>query len=317
MYNFLFSYKRTMSEQSSNVISSLVNFEQEILTKQLYDEMVEYFLDEQHSKNTINTYRRFFKDFYDFMKNEEGQVPFCKDGLMRYRRYINLEKPESVKNLNASAIRSFIKFLNQKELLKKIKQEDLRAFQKATRKNNRDMIDEKVVNELLNKCQDDREKLLLQILFFTGARKESVRVLTKRKFTKELDCNYTINFNENVKRVKNYTATVPTTPIIEKFLQKDKPEYLFHSRRNKDKPMCSSAFHDFLDRIVNRLEWDEKPSFHCFRHGTANNLIEKGVDVFTVSKVLNHSSLSSTQQYLRQQKMDLNEIYKDLNVMEL
>src|SRR5690554_2182948 len=243
-------------------------YEQEILTKKQYDEMVEFFIDELRSKDTINTYKRFFQDFYDFMKNDKNECVFCIDGLMRYRKYINVNKPDSVKNLNTSAIRSFIKFLNQKHVLKRIHPEDLTPFKKAPRRNARNTLNGEIIDQLITKTQDEKEELLLQILFYSGARKDSVRVLEKDNFQKNSDDTYTLFFDKNVKGSKPYSVKIPATKIIDKFLQKDKPKYLFHSPRDNNRPISSSSFHDFLDKIVNRIEWNDndKPSFHYFRH---------------------------------------------------
>ena len=40
-------------------------------------------------------------------------------------------------------------------------------------------------------------------------------------------------------------------------------------------------------------------TFHCFRHTFAMQLLDKGVDIYTITALLGHRQVSSTQNYAK------------------
>ena len=69
----------------------------------------------------------------------------------------------------------------------------------------------------------------------------------------------------------------------------------------------------YLKKIAKRISFNESLSFHVARHSFADYARTKGVDIYSISKALGHSSLSITEGYLKsldQQSVD--EAIKDL-----
>lgn len=64
-------------------------------------------------------------------------------------------------------------------------------------------------------------------------------------------------------------------------------------------PKYASTVNQDIQRWVNRASIDKKISFHCGRHSFAVMMLDLGTDIYTVSKLLGHRELSTTQIYAK------------------
>ena len=74
--------------------------------------------------------------------------------------------------------------------------------------------------------------------------------------------------------------------------------WLFPKRRSGDQPIHENSVQKLCQRLVKTLGITKPASFHTLRHSFATHLLEAGVDVVTLQKLLGHSSLSTTAHYL-------------------
>ncbi len=63
--------------------------------------------------------------------------------------------------------------------------------------------------------------------------------------------------------------------------------------------LYSAANNEVLYRWIKNAGIKRKITFHCFRHTYATLLINDGVDIYTVSKMLGHRSVKTTQVYAK------------------
>ena len=74
--------------------------------------------------------------------------------------------------------------------------------------------------------------------------------------------------------------------------------YLFGARRTGKRPMKSTV-NKALKKAA-EAAWIKKPVHaHVLRHSFATHLLEQGVDIYIVSRLLGHESLMSTRRYAR------------------
>lgn len=194
-----------------------------------------------------------------------------------------------------------------------------------------DKIVETFSKDELKKITDvlEHEKIRYIIIFaiFTGARLGEILAL---KTTDLLNDNSTVKINKSVRRVKVYDkdekghyevkVTKPKTkysirenPIPEVL----KPELKKLSKLiAEEKLKLGPAYNDnnllfpsltgtYMDsqnvaktwkRVLKKAEVPYK-KFHALRHTFATNLFEKGVDIVTVSRLLGHSTIKTTEIY--------------------
>jgi integrase len=105
----------------------------------------------------------------------------------------------------------------------------------------------------------------------------------------------------HTERVKTETATrVPLLPEAMKIMDayKDHPQCV---NQGKLLPVLSNAkMNEYLKEIADRCEINKKMTFHTARHTFATTVtLTNGVPIETVSKMLGHKTLRTTQQYAK------------------
>ena len=120
----------------------------------------------------------------------------------------------------------------------------------------------------------------------------------------DVDLEHEILSIKDTKSGRNRSAIM--TPDVKKMLEKNKKHrdmsfiYVFKSRTNEKIKSVSNAF----ENAVNFLGFNngvddarQKVVFHTLRHTYASWLVMSGVDLYTVQRLMGHSSISMTERY--------------------
>jgi site-specific recombinase XerD len=75
-------------------------------------------------------------------------------------------------------------------------------------------------------------------------------------------------------------------------------KWLFPAVRNTDQPLHPSAVQKCCKRAAQRAKLSKRVTPHTLRHSYATGLLEAGVDLLTIGRLLGHRSFSSTLIYL-------------------
>ena len=94
------------------------------------------------------------------------------------------------------------------------------------------------------------------------------------------------------------------------------PVWLFPSRR-PDRPLTAAAAGRTLQRAKLRAGLKRRFSTHVLRHTFATELLEAGVDLFSIQKILGHRSLSTTATYTHVRRSHLQEACRSLELLPL
>lgn len=228
---------------------------------------------------------RFICDFEQFLrtyKNKKKQLMLSNNGVMKH-----LERLKKMVNL---AIK-----------LEWITKNPFNKFQLRFDKYDRQYLTEReldlIENTHYNNGRLERVKDCFIFSCYTGLSYVDVKELSFNQITRGIDGNYWIY----TKREKtNETVKIPVLPKALEIIDKYK---ITSERLNNEKvlPLCSNQkANSYLKEIIKDCGIYKNVTFHVARHTFATTvMLSNGVPIETVSKLLGHTKLSTTQIYAR------------------
>ncbi|MFN8007535.1 MAG: site-specific integrase [Terriglobia bacterium] len=150
-------------------------------------------------------------------------------------------------------------------------------------------------------CGNEETKQAFLFSVFSGLRYSDVRALTWRK-VKRVNGGYSLEFTQAK------TGDVETLPLPEEaglILEKQanaKPSRKLKTKIPQDvvfKLGAQQSIDKAIRQWVKRAGIDKKISFHCARHTYATLGLTQGIDLYTMSKLLGHRDVTTTQLYAK------------------
>ncbi len=292
-------------------------------------------------QNTKITYR--LSDFIDEFENDrrsqnltKKSIQFYRERLIEFERYCNLFGIYLVEEITPDLIRSFLLHLqekghnsggvhtyyrsikaflnfyeneiepeNWKNPIKKVKSP--KVIQEPI-----EGIGIDTVNKLIAVCDSSpigiRNKTILLILLETGVRAnellqiniEDINLIDSSILIRQGKGRKprTVFFGSTAKKVlRKYLRNLPNKGALFISIGGDRLKY--------------SGLRQLIRRLSQKANLPEQ-SLHDFRRTFALECLRNGVDPFTISRLMGHTSLQVLSRYLRQTKADLGESYKSI-----
>jgi integrase/recombinase XerC len=141
---------------------------------------------------------------------------------------------------------------------------------------------------------------------FTGIRFRDVVDLKQTNVCREEGTEY-------IRFVQHKTGDQVTIPLCKKALKYLPPVGI--SGSPVFKPYCNQATNRMLKDIIIQANINKVISFHCARHSTCSILLELGGDIYTISKILGHRKISTTQLYTKVHESTKRELIELMDAM--
>jgi integrase/recombinase XerD len=168
------------------------------------------------------------------------------------------------------------------------------------------------VAQLLAAAKPGRERMLLETAYGCGLR---ISELLGLQVT-DIDASRMVVTVRHGKGAKD--RQVPLSARLLSALRRwwsthRHPRWLFPGKRS-GRPLTEGNVQRICKRVVQRAQLRKPATLHTLRHSYATHLLEAGVDVVTLQKLLGHSDLSTTARYLH---LSTRQMQKLPNVLDL
>ena len=277
-----------------------------------------------------------FNKFEDYLQHEKNfssnTISAYMGDLKSFQFFLNQNRDEMSKEINYSFIRQWIVHLSENKFSKasinrkiaslksyfnflvnigELNSSPLKAH-KNLKSSSKIVIpfSETEIEKVFQSFQfidgNDRDKLIVELFYSTGIRREeliNIKIIN-------------IDFDTHLIKIlgkRDKERIIPMLPKLSKsilnYISKYSPsEYLFESKKSTQ--LSSSTIYRAINRFFRAVSSKVKVSPHVLRHTFATHMLNNGADINTIKEILGHSSLSSTQIYT---KIKLPKIVKDYN----
>ena len=256
--------------------------------------------------STIRTYLSILSQFFEHTKKTTN---FTEQEINNYLDYLIIKKNNSARSRNLAAkiirfyCREFLGFIPE---IKKAKED--RPIPKT--------CEDKEFSQILSVTPNIKHRLCLLLMRYSGLRKwETIRVMKNHikddgrllvRHGKGKKDRYTIIPLEILDQLKQFISLIPT----------ENP-YVFQGQKGGH--YSSRTPQAILNNSFNKLGWPREKWFgcHALRHAcTIHWLDDIKIDLDTVSKMLGHSVMRTTEIYTQLRKLKLTDViskYKATN----
>ena len=277
----------------------------------IVDEFLYVMQSEGNQESSIYNYGLLLKKFIKDTGKKVTDITLRDMRLFLMREKNEKGNSNSTINHKKSMIKSFFNWL---ELEGKIEKNPARRLKKSKEK---DKAPNPFSHEQIEKLRDAADekqfdRMLLEVLYSSGLRISEARNLN----WSDLDFAEQLIYVRNGKGGKDRVTFLSTKAVMllkeYKSQRNDDKEFVFRSRYNKR--MSRNSLYRHIKEIGNRagMNNDETDNVkpHRFRHSFASHLLESGMELHKVQRLLGHSDPGTTQIYARTNQADVEHSYR-------
>lgn len=277
-----------------------------------------WLLEDGKSSRTVDSYCHDVKQYQLYLteKAVDDQQLLSRFLFVQYKQHLQSRKlAVSTVNKAINSLKVYNDYLQMKELVKEnfiqLKRDQIQIASGSEHQVT--SLTEDEVEQLLFYVEDkekvsQRNKLIAYLLLYTGVRVTEL-IQIKLADIERLTATLTVRGKGN--RVREISLRQDVLMLINDYLKEERSEskfaeseYLFVSQRSEK--LHRDSVRSWLSIISKELGFKLHP--HLFRHTFCTRLLNKGVDITTVSKLAGHANVNMTIKYYinitREQKQD-------------
>lgn len=264
----------------------------------------EHMQKEEKSGATIDKYMRDLKKLLQFTDNR-----ISKDLLIAYKKHLKDTKKYKISSMNSflAAANHFLKYMGWNECCVKSYRTQNALFEPDCKNLTKDEYF-RLIREAQNQ-NNLRLSCLIQTIGATGIRISELRYVTVENVLQGIITIYSKG------KYRNILIPSQLQKLLLKFAQKNEYETGVLFRTSSGNPVNRSNIWKEMKKLAKQAGINEKKIFpHNFRHLFAKTFYEIDHDIAKLSDLLGHSSIVTTQIYIRS---SIDEHQKKLEKMHL
>jgi site-specific recombinase XerD len=278
-------------------------------------QFLQYLRTMERSPETIRSYQEHFKLLVAYLEAQTNGPLYVEDvtadTLLSYLRYLKEDRhyaPASRAHV-LNALRSLYRYLSQRDLVVDITRsmDPIKVPHKE-----RQYLSEEEVNQLVDHLPTPLLQLVTKFLFFTGLRISECLHLT-------LD---DVDLTKRMIRVRGGKGNKDRTVPIANRLYDELVKYVETERPTVDSRLffvtartgqLSRAYvNQQLNAAARQMGFAQGITAHILRHSFASRLLQQGVGLVEVQRLLGHASLAVTSVYTHTKMENLQEAVNQL-----
>lgn len=267
---------------------------------------------------SISSYEKKMVHFYEFIDKSEPITAVTKDTVDDYILWLreNTEANDITINSYLRSVRAFLYFCMEDRYIPTFKIQLIKAEKKIKETYTDDELMRLLEKPDVDNCSFSCYKTWVFENYLLG---------TGNRISTALDLHIgDINFQSGViilRKTKNRKQQIiPLSATLAEILQRylqirggEADDYVFC---NEYGGQASCRTYQQLVRRYNRKRGVEKTSCHTFRHTFAKNWILNSGDMFRLQKILGHSDLTVTKEYVNMFGQDLQMDFEKFNPLD-
>ncbi|MGB5637155.1 MAG: tyrosine-type recombinase/integrase [Waterburya sp.] len=262
----------------------------------------------QKSKTTQKTYITISKQFLTFTGKELDEVKL-EDILLWLESFQLRGFSQNTVNNKLAAIKSLFSFgvktgyfsSNPASMIKTTKAKDAL---------NERILETEEVKELINVATNERDHLILILLYILGLRISELVGLNWSDF-QPTDDSVTVTIFGKGHKTRTLLITHQLWSELKQLPRSDKTEAVFLSRFGNR--LDRHAIHRLIKKAVEKAGINPHTSAHWLRHAHACHSLNNGAGIDLLMKSLGHSSLAVTSRYLHVQPSECTSKFIELD----
>ncbi|MEO8583266.1 MAG: tyrosine-type recombinase/integrase [Flavitalea sp.] len=262
-----------------------------------------------YSPSTIRTYTNEFSQFLNTIKKQPASA-FTSARIKDYMQYC-LTKLKLSENTLHSKINALKFYYEQVLGNEKIFWEVPRPKKQLILPK---VISKERIADLINAIENVKHKTIIMLTYACGLRVSEVVSLK----VKHIDGQRRTIFIERAKGKKDRVLSLNPNMLImlREYYKKYQPkEYLFEGQFENEH-LSERSMQQVIQKAKQKAGIIQDGSMHMLRHSFATHLLDKGIDVVFIQKLLGHSNIKTTLRYLHVTNKDLVHILSPLEDIE-